>query len=72
MLGQFMGKQKSFATPLASVRTFVGMPGFLMQQKLVASNEGFATLSAMEGGNAGVQGHVVLETTRSLESTRTL
>ena len=72
MFGQLMRKQKSFATPLASMRTFVGMTGFLMQQELVASDKGFATLSAVEGSNTRMQGHVVLETARSLETARTL
>ena len=48
------------------------MPGFLMQQKFVASNKGFATFSTMEGRNSRMQGHVVLETARSLETARTL
>ena len=48
------------------------MPGFLMQQKFVASNKGFATFSTVKGRNSRMQGHVVLETARSLETARTL
>ena len=72
MLSQLVGKQESFAAPFASVRTFVGVSRFLMQQKFVASDKGFATFSAVERSDTGMQGHVVFETTGSLESARTL
>lgn len=42
-----------------------------MQQQLVPSDEGLATFSTMEGSDASVQSHVVLEATWGLESSRT-
>jgi len=72
MLSQLVRQQETFAAPFAGMRPLVGVPGFLMQQQLVASDEGLAALAAVERGDAGVQGHVVLETPGSLETTRTL
>ena len=72
MFGQFVGQEETFAAPFARMRSFVGVPGFLMQKQFVASNEGFATFSAMKSGDACVKSHVVLETTWGFESSWTL
>ena len=48
------------------------IPWFLMKNKFVPSNKSFPALSTMECSNTSMQCHVVFETTRRFEATRTL
>lgn len=72
MLGQFVGQQESFSAPLARVRSLGGMSRPLVEDELVAGDEGLAAFTAVEGRYTGVQGHVVLESAGRLEPARAL